>query len=158
MPNRCAGCLPAGLCPTCKCRCTRVSSGLARLAAGLVLAAVLQNLNAPPAAAQAGTTTGIIRGTVSDQLGAPLAGAVVVIQHRETDLVTTVETSAAGTFVRALLPPGTYDLTVAAATAGLGTERIEGAGLRVGETVALDVQLRVVAAETVNVVSSLPSP
>ncbi len=131
---------------------------LPRLLAGIVLATVLHTLDAPPAAAQAGTTTGIIRGTVSDQLGAPLAGAVVVIQHRETDLVTTVETSAAGTFVRALLPPGTYDLTVAAATAGLGTERIEGAGLRVGETVDLDVQLRVVAAETVNVVSSLPSP
>ena len=129
-----------------------------RLLAGIVLAAAAHNLNAPAAAAQAGTTTGVIRGAVSDQLGAPLAGAVIVIQHRETDLLTTVETSAAGTFVRALLPPGTYDLTVAAATAGLATERVEGAGLRVGETIDLDVQLRVVAAETVNVVSSLPSP
>ena len=129
-----------------------------RLLAGIVLAIALHNLHAPAAAAQAGTTTGVIRGTVSDPLGAPLPAAVIVIQHRETDLLTTVETSAAGTFVRALLPPGTYDLTVAAAAGGFGTERIEGAGLRVGETLDLSVQLRVVAAETVNVVSDLPSP
>ena len=135
-----------------------VVSAAARLLTCIFLASVLHGLHAPAAAAQAGTTTGVIRGAVSDQLGAPLAGAVIVIQHRETDLVTTVETSAAGTFVRALLPPGTYDLTVAAATAGLGTERIEGAGLRVGETLDLDIRLRVVAAETVNVAASLPSP
>ena len=129
-----------------------------RLLAGIVLAAALHNLNAPSVRAQAGTTTGVIRGTVIDQLGAPLAGVVIVIQHRETDLLTTVETSASGTFVRTLLPPGTYDLTVAPAVAGLGSERIEGAGLRVGETLDVSVRLRVVAAETVNVVSSLPSP
>ena len=119
---------------------------------------MLHSLSPPSIAAQAGTTTGVIRGTVSDPLGAPLAGAVIVIQHRETDLLTTVKTSASGTFARTLLPPGTYDLTVAAATDGFGSERIEGAGLRVGETLDLTVRLRVVAAETVNVVSSLPSP
>ena len=119
---------------------------------------MLHSLSPPSIAAQAGTTTGVIRGTVSDPLGAPLPGAVIVIQHRETDLLTTVETSAAGTFARTLLPPGTYDLTVAAATGGFGSERIEGAGLRVGETLDLAVQLPVVATETVTVVSDLPSP
>ena len=130
---------------------------LARLlTAAAVLA--LSCLDAAPAAAQAGTTTGVIRGTVRDQLGEPLPGAVIVIQHRETDLLTTVETSSSGTFVRTLLPPGTFDRTVAAATAGFGTERIEGAGLRVGEVLELSVDLRVVAEETVTVVSDLPSP
>ena len=119
---------------------------------------MLHSLSPPSIAAQAGTTTGVIRGTVSDPLGAPLPGAVIVIQHRETDLLTTVETSAAGTFARTLLPPGTYDLTVTAATGGFGSERIEGAGLRVGETLDLAVQLPVVATETVTVVSDLPSP
>ena len=119
---------------------------------------MLHGLSPPSIAAQAGTTTGVIRGTVSDPLGAPLPGAVIVIQHRETELLTTVETSAAGTFARTLLPPGTYDLTVATATGGFGSERIEGGRLRVGETLDLAVQLRVVAAETVTVVSDLPSP
>ena len=131
-----------------------------RLAVLLASAAVaaLACLDARPAAAQAGTTTGVIRGTVRDQLGDPLPGALIVIQHRETDLLTTVETSSSGTFVRTLLPPGTFDLTVAAATAGFGTERIEGAALRVGEVLDLTVDLRVVAEETVTVVSDLPSP
>ena len=132
----------------------RGHSGLA----AVVLLAALHHLGAPALAAQAGTTTGIIRGTVRDPIGAPLAGAVVVIEHRETDLLTTVETNASGTFVRALLPPGTYDLTVAAATAGFGVERIEGSILRVGEMLDLAVGLRVVAAETVTVSSDLPAP
>ncbi len=129
---------------------------LHRALAALVLAAGILAVHAPQLAAQAGTTTGVIRGTVRDPLGDPVAGVVIVVQHRETELQTTVETSASGTFVRALLPPGTYDLTVAAATAGFGTERIEGATLRVGEMLDLAVGLRVVTAETVTVVSELP--
>ena len=124
----------------------------------VVLLAALHHLGAPALAVQAGTTTGIIRGTVRDPIGAPLAGAVIVIEHRETDLLTTVETNASGTFVRTLLPPGTYDLTVAAATTGFGVERIEGSVLRVGEALDLAVGLRVVAAETVTVSSDLPAP
>ena len=100
----------------------------------------------PSEAGQAGATTGVIRGMVRDPLGQPMPGAVIVVLHRETDLQTIVETTPAGTFVRALLPPGTYDLTVTA-DGGYGVERIEGAALRVGETLDLAVDLRVVAAE-----------
>ena len=74
---------------------------------GLLVAAVLSalvGLDAPPVAGQAGTTTGVIRGTVRDQLGDRMPGAVIVIQHRETDLLTTVETSSVGTFVHAAAP------------------------------------------------------
>ena len=129
-----------------------------RSVAAVMLLAALVCLDAPSLAAQAGTTTGVIRGTVRDQLGVPLRGAVVIIQHRETDLLTTVETSSSGTFVRTLLPSGTFDLTVAARTAGFGSERIEGATLRVGEVLDVAVHLRVVAEETVTVVSDLPAP
>ena len=114
-------------------------------------------LHAPDLAAQAGTTTGVIRGEVSDPLGNPVPGAVILIQHRDTDLVTTVETAGSGGFVRSLLPPGTYDLTVTAA-GGFGTERIEGAILRVGEVLHFHLDLRLVAAETVTVFGELPSP
>ena len=115
-------------------------------AAALVLVAA----GAPDAAGQAGATTGVIRGIVRDPIGQPMPNAVIVILHRETDLQSIVETTPAGTFVRTLLPPGTYDLTVTA-DGGYGVERIEGAALRVGETLDLGVDLRVVAAETVTV-------
>ena len=122
-----------------------------------MLLAALTCLDAPSFAAQAGTTTGVIRGSVRDPAGDPVPGTAIVIQNRETDLLTTVETSSSGTFVRTLLPPGTYDLTVAPATAGFGTERIEGAVLRVGGMLDLTVELRIVVTETVTVVSEAPA-
>ena len=126
---------------------------------GAVSAVLLAALtcDAPSLAAQAGTTTGVIRGSVRDPAGDPVPGTAIVIQNRETDLLTTVETSSSGTFVRTLLPPGTYDLTVAPATAGFGTERIEGAVLRVGGMLDLTVELRIVVTETVTVVSEAPA-
>ena len=61
------------------------------LAAALILAIVLSPATA---SAQAEATTGIVRGTVRDPGGAPVAGAVVLIEHRETGFRTTVETPA----------------------------------------------------------------
>ena len=134
----------------------RVPLRLVITIAAALLAAALVHQNVPEVAAQTGTTTGIIRGTVRDPLGDPVAGAVVALQHRETDFLTTVETSSSGAFVRTLLPPGTYDLTVKVATSGFSTERIEGASLRVGEMLDLAVALKIVTAETITVVSELP--
>ena len=71
-------------------------------------------------------------------------------------MLTSVETSSAGTFVRTLLPPGTYDLTFTAPLPGFSTERIEGVVLRVGGTLDLTVKLRIVTTETITVVSDLP--
>ena len=124
-------------------------------AAAIVLAA-LAGVHPSALGAQAGTTTGVIRGTVRDPTGQPAPGAMIVIRNRETDLRTRVETASSGTFVRTLLPPGAYDLTVTPSGAGFGTERIEGAVLRAGGVVDLDVELRVVAAETVTVVGEAP--
>ncbi len=124
-----------------------------RRAARLIAAAaalLLHAAAAPGATAQAGATTGVIRGMVRDPTGQTVPGAVIVILHRETDLQTIVETTGSGAFVRTLLPPGTYDMTVTA-DGGYGVERLEGATLRVGETLDLAIDLRVVAAETVTV-------
>ncbi len=122
-----------------------------------ILLSTLVGIEALALGVQAGTTTGAIRGTIRDPTGEPVPGTVVVIRNRETDLVTTVETESSGTFVRTLLPPGTYDLTVAPTTPGFGTERIEGAVLRVGGVFDLDVELRIVTTETVTVVSEAPA-
>ena len=79
-----------------------------------------------------------------------MAGAVVVIEHRDTGLRTTVETTAAGTFARTLLPLGTYDVT-ATAPGGFGTDRREGLVLRVGETLMLSLGLAPVELEGITV-------
>lgn len=57
-----------------------------------LLGTALFHLNVSRLAAQAEATTGVIRGTVRDPAGDPLPAAVVAAQHRETDLLTRVET------------------------------------------------------------------
>ncbi len=104
----------------------------------------------PGGSAQAQATTGVVRGTVRDPAGAPVARAVVVIEHRDTGLRTTVETTTEGTFARTLLPLGTYDVT-ATAPGGFGTDRREGLVLRVGETLMLSLGLAPVELEGITV-------
>ena len=123
------------------------------LAASLALAVALPlaiALSPAAASAQAEATTGVVRGTVRDPGGAPVAGAVVLIEHRETGFRTTVETTGEGTFARTLLPLGTYDVT-ATAPDGFGTDRREGLVLRVGETLLLSLGFAPVELEGITV-------
>ena len=88
---------------------------------------------------QSQASTGVIRGLVVDPAGTPVADAVVGMTHRETGLETTVRTTSSGTFVRPLLPLGTYDV-VARAENQLGTASAPGLVLRVGEEVNLTLR------------------
>ena len=123
---------------------------LARATLPMVLFAVAAALAPADGSAQAQATTGVLRGTVRDPAGEPVAGAVVLIEHRETGLRTTVETTPGGTFARTLLPLGTYDVT-ATAPGGFGTDRREGLVLRVGATLPLALVLGPVELEGITV-------
>ncbi len=96
--------------------------------------------------AQAQATTGIIRGTVTDPSGAPVANASVLLEQRETGYRAEVTTSSSGTFVRTLLPLGTYDVT-AELLGEYANEVVQGINLRVGETVSLNIQFQPVELE-----------
>ncbi len=122
-----------------------------RLALLTLLAATGLALVAPRVEAQSGATTGVIRGTVRDATGAVLPGSLVSLTHRETGTRVTVVTSSVGAFARSLLPPGTWDLTVTGPGSGFGARRIEGAALRVGEALDLDIELELRATESVTV-------
>jgi len=114
-----------------------------------VLALVLAAPSAA-ASAQSQASTGVIRGSVLDAAGAPVPGAVVEITHRETGLLTSVETTPSGTFVRPLLPLGTYDVT-ARAEAQLGAAITTGLVLRVGEELTLTLRFTAVELEGITV-------
>ena len=88
---------------------------------------------------QSQASTGVIRGQVVDPAGMPVADAAVRMTHRETGLVTNVRTTSSGTFVRPLLPLGTYDV-VARADNQLGAASAPGLVLRVGEEVNLTLR------------------
>ena len=119
---------------------------------GVALLAVAASLTPPPhpLSAQAQATTGVIRGVVRDPAGAPVAGAVVEFTHRETALRSTVRTTPSGTFVRPLLPIGTYDV-VARADDQLGEAAAPGLVLRVGEALAITLRFGAVELEGITV-------
>ena len=102
------------------------------------------------AAAQAQATTGVIRGIVRDPVGAAVAGAAVVIEHRATGFATTVVTGSNGAFARTLLPLGVYDVT-ARAPGQVGDERAEGLVLRVGGVLDLVLEFKPVAVSEITV-------
>ncbi len=62
-----------------------------------------------------GQTTGSLSGTVTDQSGAVVAGAAVVVKNNETGVEQTVQSSDNGTFTVPGLPAGTYTVEIAAA-------------------------------------------
>ena len=118
------------------------------LAPGVVLVAFASSPGA--ASAQSQASTGVIRGLVVDPAGAPVAGAVVRMTHHETGLVTSVRTTRSGTFVRPLLPLGTYDV-FAQAEDQLGSATAPGLVLRVGEELNLALRFSPIELEGVTV-------
>jgi hypothetical protein len=89
--------------------------------------------------AQAQATTGVIRGTVSDSAGAPIAGALVTFRHRETNAQRTLNTNASGVYAATLLRVGLYDMTARAL--GFREARRDSVSLRLGETVGINFAL-----------------
>ena len=67
---------------------------------------------AVPAWGQTQITTGVIQGTVSDQSGALVPGALVDVKNVETNSARSQTTGGDGRFAFLQLRPGTYTVTV----------------------------------------------
>src|ERR1700678_2998306 len=63
-----------------------------------------------PVAAQ--TTAGRVLGTITDQSGAALGGATVVVTDLQHGASRTLTTDSSGDYVAAELQPGTYEIRV----------------------------------------------
>ena len=79
-----------------------------RIAVSLVLASLL---GAGTLSAQAQATTGIVRGTVRDSGGAPIAGANIALRHIETNTTRSHASNRQGAYVASLLRVGRYEVT-----------------------------------------------
>ncbi len=116
------------------------------LLAGMALAFLLQT-------AAWGQSTGSITGTVTDQTGAAIAGATVVVTNKQTGISRTMPTDKAGNYAVPSLQPGTYSVKVS--ESGMQVKTIDGVVLSVSSTVPLNVQLGVAEAnQTVQVSAS----
>jgi carboxypeptidase family protein len=95
----------------------------------------------PAVFAQSQATTGVIEGTVFDASGAPVPGASVTIRNTATNFERVLQTDSGGSFRGLLLPLGPYRVTVA--LSGFATLVRDGINLAVGQTVTLDLNLKV---------------
>ena len=116
----------------CRGRCAFAALAVVFTALAVFFPALVVTTSGHGLSAQSQATTGVIRGVVVDPGDTPVAGATVEIRHRETGLATSVRTTASGTFVRPLLPLGTYDIS-ASEGGPLGEATIRGLVLRVGD-------------------------
>ena len=106
-----------------------------------------------PASVMAQATTGTLRGVVSDQSGATVAGATVKAKNEATGVESTASTTGEGIYEISGLQPGKYSVTVEAT--GFKRGVITGADVKVGVVNPLDVNLEPGSiSETVTVVAS----
>jgi Carboxypeptidase regulatory-like domain/TonB-dependent Receptor Plug Domain/TonB dependent receptor len=107
-----------------------------------------------PLALGQGAGTGDISGTVTDQHGAAIPEATVIVRNAGTGIERALSTNEQGFYAAPLLQPGTYDIRFT--KQGFAPVLRQGAQLAVGQALALDVQLSVQAAqESVTVTSEV---
>jgi len=105
--------------------------------------------------ALASTPTGTITGTITDQSGAVVTKARVIVRDEETNATRDAESNSDGDYTVALLPPARYSVTVE--STGFRRSIIHGVGVSVDQTVRLDFALKVGAlTEEVNVTDTPP--
>ena len=119
-----------------------------------LLGPVILALIFPIVVAAQSQVTGIIRGTVTDPSGAPVANASVVLRETQTGFQRQTTTNERGIFVASLLPLGTYDVTTRAV--GFSETRRTGVRVGVGETVNLTLALAAVQLQAVVIEATQP--
>lgn len=94
----------------------------------------------------AGTTAmatdvgGTVKGRVTKDSGAAVAGATVTLTHKEKNITRTTEANADGEYVLRNLPVGEYEATISGE--GFSTTRQDDLAVLVGSPVVLDVALQ----------------
>jgi hypothetical protein len=95
---------------------------------------------------QSQITTGVISGTVGEQSGAVLPDATVLAKNIDTNYSRTAKTDASGRFSFVALPPGPYQVVVSGVK-GFTSLKQENLSLSVGQTISLNLVLRVSATQ-----------
>lgn len=84
-------------------------------------------------------STGMLQGTIVDSNDAYISGAIITAISQERDLTRSARTNESGFYQFALLPVGTYRLTVQ--LQGFKTKIVESARVEVGQTSVLNLEL-----------------
>jgi hypothetical protein len=119
---------------------------------GLLTLMLLLFLSSQPLWSQSQSTTGTIEGTVSDETGAVVSGANVTLTHQSMGATRTLSTDTSGRYTAPLLQVGNYDVMVQ--LAGFTTVKRTGIALALGQSLTVDVTLKLAAVETTVEVSA----
>ncbi|MGH9827664.1 MAG: carboxypeptidase regulatory-like domain-containing protein, partial [Blastocatellia bacterium] len=103
---------------------------------------------------QAQATSADLRGTITDQNGAVVAGATITLSSTERGIARTAKTDERGQYQLLAVPPGSYEMTSQAP--GFAPQINKGVVLTIGETQVLDVQMSVKGATEQVVVTTQP--
>jgi hypothetical protein len=117
-----------------------------------VLALAISTLT--PGRLSAQTSTGSIRGTVTDSAGAPLAGAEVIALNPATGVQRDAATNSRGFYSLSGLSPASYQLTIRQIGSAPAAREVQ---VRVGQTLTLDVRLASAALQLEEVVVQAPA-
>jgi len=125
-----------------------------RLAYLFLVGVLLLSVGSGTAFAQA-TASATLQGTVTDQSGAVVAGATVIITNKDQGWTRTLTASDTGFYRFELLAAGTYSLRIT--RGGFATVTVERAELQVGQTTTLDFVLKPgQVSETIEVSAEAP--
>jgi hypothetical protein len=131
-------------------RRSRVAKALSVVNLFALTFAMLLPFTARPVLAQ--TTTGSIRGTVTDANGAPVVDATVTARNQGTNVENTFKTTGEGIYDISGLPVGRYTVTVE--SAGFSRAVTTDVNVNLGQVMTVDVVLQPGAVtETVTVVA-----
>jgi hypothetical protein len=128
---------------------TRIRSRFGLGSCGLVAALCLL---VPVAKAQ--TVTGSITGTVTDETGAVIPGAHVVVEDTDTGVKTAQTANSDGVYTAGFLPIGHYKTSVSAP--GFATRTTATFTLEINQTVKLNTKLTAGSESRVNVTETAP--
>ena len=120
----------------------------------LAVASLSITVAVPVAHGQTLASSASFSGSVSDSSGARVPNANVTLTNPEKGITRAFKTDPEGNFSFALLPAGTYTLTVEAA--GFKTFKQQGITLEVGQSASQSVTLTIGSAEQIEVTSTTP--
>jgi hypothetical protein len=123
------------------------------LAVRVLLLTILLAMTA--STSQAAETTASVIGTVYDDKEAPIPGVTITAVNTATNFTRVTNSEASGFFRVALLPPGTYTITVE--LTGFAKEVRSGIELSLGKEIVLDFHLKLsTTGEVVEVAGETP--
>ncbi len=108
-----------------------------------------------PTNSLAQVVSGTITGTVTDPSSAVIANAHVLVHNDDIGVQRSLTTSSAGTFTAPAIPIGSYSVSVDAS--GFGSYKRTGISLTVGQTLNLNLSLKITGSESITVQDVPPS-